>query len=202
MNRAKSLAIVWISVTVPFQAVRAQDVVLPGSTIEGDVLRGQGQFLKGMAWYELNAARARELDVQTSRELDQWNREVYEAYGEPRALRVPARARRSVRNERQADAKRRLAEREQRLRTKPTVDDIQSGDALNALLTDLSDPTISESTWRYAKVALPDSLAIPRLIFQFAARGGDKNSQALTKGLIALGRLGRRGSLAGLSRNR
>ena len=39
--------------------------------------------------------------------------------------------------------------------TKPTADDIQSGDALNALLTDLSDPTISESTWRYAKVPLP-----------------------------------------------
>ena len=140
-----------------------------------------------MAWYELNAARARELDVKTARELDQWNREVYEAY--QRELAASAARRRSVRNERLADAKRRLAEREQRLRTKPTVDDIQSGDALNALLLDLSDPTISESAWRYAKVPLPDSLAIPRLIFQFAARRGDRNSQTLTKSLIALGRL-------------
>ena len=77
-----------------------------------------------------------------------------------------------MRNERLADAKRRLAEREQRLRTKPTVDDVQSGDALNALLLDLSDPSISESTWRYAKVPLPESLSIPRLIFQFAAQAG------------------------------
>ena len=46
-----------------------QDVVLPGSTIEGDMLRGQGQFLKGMAWYELNAAKARELDAKTLREV-------------------------------------------------------------------------------------------------------------------------------------
>jgi hypothetical protein len=94
-----------------------------------------------------------------------------------------------VRTERLSDAKRRLAEREQRLRTKPTVDDIQSGDALNALLLDLSDPSISESSWRYAKVPLPESLAIPRLIFQFAPRRGDKTSQSLTRSLIALGRL-------------
>jgi hypothetical protein len=37
---------------------------------------------------------------------------------------------------------------------------------------------------------LPDSLAIPRLIFQFAARRADKNSEPLTESLIALGRLG------------
>ena len=36
---------------------------------------------------------------------------------------------------------------------------------------------------------LPDSLAISRLIFQFAPRRGDRNAQALTKSLIALGRL-------------
>ena len=82
-----------------------------------------------------------------------------------------------------------LAERQERLRTKPTDDDVQNGDALNALLLDLSDPTIQESAWRYAKVPLPDSLAISRLIFQFAARRGDRNSQTLTKSLIALGRL-------------
>jgi hypothetical protein len=167
--------------------LRAQDVVLPGSTPQGDILRGQGQFLKSMAWYELNTARARELDVKTTRELEQWNRQVYEAY--QRELTAAATRRRSVRNERIADAKRRVAEREQRLRTKPTVEDIQSGDALNALLLDLSDPSISESSWRYAKVPLPESLAIPRLIFQFAPRRGDKTAQSLTRSLIALGRL-------------
>src|SRR5271157_1414396 len=68
--------------------VRAQDVVLPGSTVQGDILPGQGQFLKGMAWYELNAARARELDVKTAREVDQWNREVYVGWlaAEPEAM--------------------------------------------------------------------------------------------------------------------
>jgi hypothetical protein len=187
MDKVNLLLILWICATSSIRSSFAQDVVLPGSTVEGDILRGQGQFLKGMAWYELNAARARELDVKTSRELDQWNREVYEAYQQE--LAASAARRRSVRNERMADAKRRVAEREQRLRTKPTVEDVQSGDALNALLLDLSDPSISESSWRHARVPMPDSLSIPRLIFQFAPRRGDKNSQTLTKSLIALGRL-------------
>jgi hypothetical protein len=187
MEKPKLANALLLTLLISAPSTLAQDVVLPGSTVEGDILRGQGQFLKGMAWYELNAARARELDVKTIRELDQWNREVYEAY--QRELAASASRRRAVRNERLADAKRRLAEREQRLRTKPSVDDVQSGDALNALLLDLSDPSISESAWRYAKIPLPDSLSIPRLIFQFAPRRGDKNSQTLTKSLIALGRL-------------
>jgi len=187
MDKTKSLIVLLISGILAARSVKGQDVVLPGSTVQGDILRGQGQYLKGMAWYELNAARARELDVKTARELDQWNWEIYEAY--QREIAAAAARRRSVRNELLADAKRRLAEREQRLRSKPTVDDVQSGDALNALLLDLSDPTISESAWRYAKVSLPDTLSIPRLIFQFAPRRGDRTSQSLTKSLIALGRL-------------
>ena len=187
MNTARSVTGLVLVATMLARSIPAQDVVYPGSTPQGDILRGQGQFLKGMAWYELNAARARELDVKTARELDQWNREVYEAY--QRELAASAARRRSVRNERLADAKRRVAEREQRLRTRPTVEDIQGGDALNALLVDLSDPGLSESAWRYAKVPLPESLAIPRLIFQFAPRRGDKASQSLTRSLIALGRL-------------
>jgi hypothetical protein len=140
----------------------AQDVVYPGSTAQGDILRGQGQFLKGAAWYEINAARAWEIDARTAMEEERWNREVFESYGRELA----AARKRSVRNERLADAKKRMAERQERLRTKPTDDDVQNGDALNALLLDLSDPTIQESTWRYARVPLPDSLSIPRLIFQ------------------------------------
>ena len=78
MNRAKSLAILWISVTVTLQAVHAEDVVLPGSAVQGDILRGQEPFLERAAWYELSAAREREHDIKTAREPDQCNREVFE----------------------------------------------------------------------------------------------------------------------------
>jgi uncharacterized protein (TIGR03067 family) len=191
MDKTRWLVILSIAGLLASCRVTAQDVVGPGSTTQGDILRGQGQLLKGMAWYELSAARARELDLKTARELEQWNRDVYEAY--QRELTASAARRRSVRNERVGEAKKGVAEREQRLRTRPTVEDIQSGDALNALLLDLSDPSISESAWRYAKVPLPESLAIPRLIFRFAPRRGDKTAQSLTSTLIALGRLEVRG---------
>jgi hypothetical protein len=129
VSYTESVSFVFLFNTFMAVTSQAQDVVLPGSTMQGDILRGQGQFLKGAAWYELNAARARELDVKTAQAMDQWNREVYDAY--QRELAGAAARRRSVRNERLADAKKRLAERQERLRTRPTDDDVQSGDALN-----------------------------------------------------------------------
>jgi hypothetical protein len=69
MNKPQSVTILMFLATMFGLSLRAQDVVLPGSTPQGDILRGQGHFLKGMAWYELNAARARELDIKTAREL-------------------------------------------------------------------------------------------------------------------------------------
>jgi|GEM_PF-3447251 hypothetical protein len=51
----------------------AQDVVLPGSTAQGDILREQGQFLEGAAWYEINATRAREIDARTAIEQERRN---------------------------------------------------------------------------------------------------------------------------------
>jgi hypothetical protein len=82
MNGTKARAIL-LSISIVLGTVRmseSQDVVYPGSTVQGDILRGQGQFLKGAAWYEINAAKARELDAETAIELERWNREVYEAY--------------------------------------------------------------------------------------------------------------------------
>jgi hypothetical protein len=158
MDRAKVLMILWTSSILAVRSTQAQDVAPPVTTVQGGSLRGHGQLLKGMARYEWNAARARELDVKTAHDLDQWNLEIYCAYQYELYASVARRA--SVRNEWQDDAIRRLAVREQRLRNEPNVDDFPIGGVLNASLLGLSDPTISESTWRYANVALPDSLAI------------------------------------------
>jgi hypothetical protein len=67
-------------------------------------------------------------------------------------------------------------EKEERLRTYPTDDDVVSGDALNALLVDLSDPMISPSSWRAVPVNLPGGISIRSLFFRFAPRFGNKNS--------------------------
>jgi Domain of Unknown Function (DUF1080) len=165
----------------------AQDVVGPGSTVQGDILRGQGQFLKGAAWYELNAAKAFELNSRTAIEWEKWNRQVYDAYMRDRAAHIQAR--RNLTKAQEEAARKNYEEREARLRANPTTDDIISGDALNALLVDLSDPSISPSSWRLAQVPLPADLSIPSLVFRFAPRPGDKKGQELGRGVIALARL-------------
>jgi hypothetical protein len=180
-----ALAIVAHGVTAP--ALLAQDVVFPGSTVEGDILRGQGQFLKGAAMYELYSARGRAIDAQTAIAVQKWNAEVYDAYMRARATQIEYR--RNLTKAQIEKAKRGAAETEERLRTNPTPQDIVRGDALNALLTDLSNPSISDSSWRVAPVPLPDRVSVRSLFFRFAPRIGDKSSNSLQSNLIALGRL-------------
>jgi uncharacterized protein (TIGR03067 family) len=187
MDKARRVTALLCFLIMSAPSIRAQDLVLPGSTLEGDILRGQGQFLKGAAWYEINAAKAREIDARTAIELERWNREVYEDYQRERA---DIRSRRANLTKARAEAAQaKFVERENRLRTNPTPEDIDRGDALNALLVDLSNPTIQESSWRFARVPLPDELSLKSLVFRFAPKTRDKGSQALSRGAIALARL-------------
>lgn len=74
------------------------------------------------------------------------------------------------------------------MRTNPTAQEIIRGEALNALLIDLSNPAITSSAWRLAQVSLPDGLSIRSLFFRFSPKLGDQTSK-LNSNLIALGRL-------------
>jgi hypothetical protein len=141
---------------------RAQvHAVGPGLTVAGDRLRGEGVYLQGLGWYELNAARARERDAETEKMLYDWNWQLYNDYMRERDAEI---GRKANLTKAQADAaQRQHDERELRLRTNPTDDDIRRGDALNAMLADLSDPSIAESSWRLAQVPLPDDLSIKNL---------------------------------------
>lgn len=56
-----------------------------GTTAQGESLRGQAQFLRGMAWYELGTARANAIDQQS---LEAWNRSVQAAYAQDLADRA------------------------------------------------------------------------------------------------------------------
>src|SRR4051794_12440162 len=62
-----------------------------GVTAQGDAFRGQGRFLRGMAWYELGEARAKALEADA---VLAWNRAVqadYQRYLLERAGRAAAR---------------------------------------------------------------------------------------------------------------
>lgn len=142
---------------------RAQgDMLFPGSTVQGDILRGEGVMYKGAAVLHLNAARARSIDADTRIRFNQYVYNSYQVYLRQRAQRI---ARASARRNES------LAEVHRRLREAPTESEIAGGDALNVLLVDLADPRIPASAWEAAKVPLPDEAArtIP---FQHASVGG------------------------------
>jgi hypothetical protein len=158
-----------------------------GSTPQGDILRGQGAFLRGAAWYEVGSAKARAIDANTAKAISDWNREIYSDYMQNRAEHIGFK--KNLSKAQQEQAKRDLDVKENRLRTNPTIEDVVSGDALNALLIDLSDPSISDSQWRYAQVPLPDGLSIRSLVFQFVPRMKTSAGKQTNANLLAMGRL-------------
>ena len=188
MSPAKTLLVLSsCSIFVAALMTRAQDVIGPGSTAQGDILRGEGVYLRGKGIYDLYSAKGRRIDAGTEIMIEKWNKQVYDAYMRERASRIQYK--KNLTKAQLAAAQQKMAEKEERLRTSPTDDDVVSGDALNALLVDLSSPMISPSTWREAAVALPPGISIRSLFFRFAPRLNDKNSSRLNNILIALGRL-------------
>ncbi len=168
-------------------AQRSVEYVAPGSTVYGDAKRGEAQFLKGLAWYELHSARARSIEAATQRANEEWLRKSYEFDQAQRAARIQ---RKNFRTQQAYEARlRETARNEERWRSSPTERDVLSGDALNALLLDLSNPTIPPSAWRYAGIDLPAETSIRSLVFRFIPKLQDKGSQVLGGSLIALGRL-------------
>jgi formylglycine-generating enzyme required for sulfatase activity len=158
----------------------------PAQTARGDILRARGDFLQGAGLYRLYSAEGRSIDADTAIKLDRWNREVYDAYVRARAAHIAYG--RNLTSAAAAKAQRALAERETRYRIDPTDVDIVSGEALNALLVDLSNPSIPTASWASNGVPLVEGASIHTLSFRFAPRVGD-NASLLKDNLIALGRL-------------
>jgi hypothetical protein len=158
-----------------------------GRTPQGDALRGNAQFLRGMAWYEVGSAQAMALNQQA---LAEWNRSVqagYEQYLLDRARRVADR--RAAVSARVEQVERSLAETQRRWRENPTQEDIRSGLALNALASDLADPRVPASAWAQAKVELPGGFALTSLVFRFANAPRYKVPGEPAPSVVAVGRM-------------
>jgi uncharacterized protein (TIGR03067 family) len=152
-------------------------------TPQGDVLRAQGRFLEGAGWYNLNTALADRINVETWKEA---NREVQRLYNDFLMDRYRHfQHNKNLGSKVQADVQRKFAEAQARWRTTPTPDDITSGDALNALASDLADPSIGPSSWRAAKVDLPSNMSLTSLAFKIA----DKKRSSLLQSTVAVDRM-------------
>lgn len=165
-------------------------VALPQSVCTGQtqneaaVLVGQGAFLRGAGSYNLNTAKADSINVDT---VIRWKQDLRKISAERRELQARNEAGKKLRIE---EVQERLLLREQQLRTNPTTADIQNGQALNALLDDLTDPDISSADWYTKVVPLPKDLSVKDLIFRFTPSSASPNaSKALSRGVIALSRL-------------
>jgi hypothetical protein len=162
-----------------------------GSTVAGDRLRGEGEFLKGAAWYQLNSAKATSINVDSTIRWNEELRRQYEAnLNDAIARNVRKGADKALKDQ---EVKRRQSERQHQLRVAPTTADVESGDALNALLVDLANPTIASTLWQASRVELPATISVKELVFRFTPKPGSKGTEALSAGVIAIARLDMKG---------
>lgn len=152
-------------------------------TVAGDILRGKGRYLEGAGWYNFNTARAGRLNVETWKA---YNREVQRLYRDYMIDRYNhIQGKKGTTNALQAEAQRRFEEDQRRWRDNPTPADISSGNALNAIVADLADPSIDPSNWRTANVELPTNLTLTALAFKIA----DPKKSRIQQSTVAIDRL-------------
>jgi hypothetical protein len=136
-------------------------VVFPGSTPQGDYLRGVGIAAWGMGLYNLNTAQAEQINAQTFMMLNEY---IWTAY--KNEMKENAEYRRAMR-EKNAENYRKYHER---IHDHPDAIDAMNGAALNAVLGDLLAPSVSDSASRYAQIPL-DADVIRRIPFKLGEKG-------------------------------
>jgi hypothetical protein len=112
-----------------------------GATAQGDIARGLAYFNMGAGIYNRETAIARSIDTDTA---IRWNQYVYLSQQEATRAYFARRNAAIARDKNAYDA---LVKR---IQEHPTASDVESGDALNAALDQLSDPRIHSSALRMA----------------------------------------------------
>lgn len=129
-----------------------------GSTPAGSIAQGLGMFAVGAGVYNEKTAVANSINTDT---VMRWNQYVYEAQKEATRQYY---GRRDANLARNRDAYNANLER---INSNPSPRDIEQGDALNAILDQLSDPRIPPSTLRGIDAPL-DAATIRQIPFQNA----------------------------------
>jgi hypothetical protein len=133
----------------------------PGSTLEGDYLRGVGIAAYGMGVYNERTAVADQINANTFMTLNDYmwnvvkneNRENWEHRKQVRASH--------------SEGRKKI---EERIHDHPEAFDLKRGDALTTIMNDLWDPRVSDSASRYAQVPL-DPDVIRRIPFKLGEKG-------------------------------
>ncbi len=152
MHRALvATLLVW---TVAAGTASAQ-VFFPGSTIQGDYLRGVGIAAWGMGTYNLNTAQANSINVDTGIRLNEYLAAVAQHSLENYVARRDALA---------AHNKEMYKADQQRIRESPDEHDLMTGNALDVILQDLLNSNVGESTFRSQQYEVPLPVDVIRKI--------------------------------------
>ena len=112
-----------------------------GQTPEGAYAQGMGYYAQGLGSYNLNTAQARSINTDT---FIRWNQYLYEAHLEA------TRRHTALVNADATKTKAAYNEYRKNLQDHPSPREVENGDALNAALDQLSDPSISSSSLKIA----------------------------------------------------
>lgn len=108
----------------------------PGSTVQGDILRGEGVFLEGAGLYNYYSAVAGSIETDTWMRLNEY---IYQSIQHENAEKARRTAERRSRHLKNYNA---ILDR---LRNNPNYNDVAKGEALNELLKDLEGPRLTSS---------------------------------------------------------
>jgi len=113
-----------------------------GSTVQGDFARGAGYYAMGAGTYNLDTAQANSINADT---LMRWNEYMFQSQQLANKREYMRRARLMQRDAKAGEAL------YSRVRDNPTAADITNGDALNAILDQLTDPKVHSTALRLIK---------------------------------------------------
>jgi len=176
-------ALLAVALAAPGGSARGQWVFPPGyggwygwgggQTAFGDAARGMGAFAAGAGAYNLQSSQARAINVDTNMRLNQYLWESQQVRNQQFYRQLAARQQRV--NET-------AAQTANRLRNNPEPRDIRTGDALNVILDDLTDPRIYLQSLAGASQPI-DAQVVKSIPFRYAR-------QAITISLSELTRAG------------
>jgi hypothetical protein len=130
-----------------------------GSTVGGDTARGMGVFAAGAGAYNQQTAQARSMNANTAMQVNDYMYAVNQRN---------AATERQILAQRQANVNETADAMTKRLRNNPTPRDIRSGDALNVVLEDLTNPAVYTQVAQRATQPI-DSRLVKNIVFNYAA---------------------------------
>jgi hypothetical protein len=143
-----------------------------GSTPQGDYLRGLGIAAWGLGSYNLNTAQAESINVDTAIRLNDYINAVAES---SRRAYVERRAAES------AELKSNYDKIRQRIRESPEERDVENGDSLNAVLQQMLDAKVDDSSFRFNAFQVPLPVDFIRKIpFKLSEKGEKFSMNRLT----------------------